>query len=78
MGKLTLRLPLARLIEDQRRTNGVEILPVRLTHVLALESLPLLHKDPFDRLLVAQTSAEDLHLLSVDPLVRQYPVQLLD
>ncbi|MBV9865497.1 MAG: type II toxin-antitoxin system VapC family toxin [Abitibacteriaceae bacterium] len=78
LGKLTLRLPLAELIEDQQKTNGIEILPVSLAHVLLLESLPSHHKDPFDRLLIAQANAEDISLLSVDPSFKQYPVKLLN
>lgn len=53
MGKLKLTLPLAELIESQQQTNNLQILPVLLTHVLALEHLPAHHKDPFDRLLIA-------------------------
>jgi len=77
LGKLTLRLPLSELIEDQQKTNGVEILPISLAHVLALETLPLHHKDPFDRLLIAQSRAEGVGLLSVDPIFKQYAVTLL-
>ena len=77
LGKLTLRLPLSELIEDQQKTNGVEILPISLAHVLALEALPPHHKDPFDRLLIAQANAAGIGLLSVDPVFRQYTVKLL-
>ncbi len=77
LGKLTLRLPLSELIEDQQKTNGVEILPISLVHVLALETLPLHHKDPFDRLLIAQSRSEGIGLLSVDPIFKQYAVTLL-
>lgn len=77
LGKLTLRLPLSHLIEDQQKTNGVEILPISLAHVLALEVLPPHHKDPFDRLLIAQANAAGIGLLSVDPVFRQYTVKLL-
>jgi PIN domain nuclease of toxin-antitoxin system len=77
LGKLSLRLPLADLIADQQKTNGIEILPVHLAHVLALTNLPPHHKDPFDRLLIAQSNAESLGLLSVDAIFQQYSVQLL-
>lgn len=73
LGKLSLRLPLSQLIEEQQQTNGIEILPI----TLALESLPLHHKDPFDRLLIAQSNAENIGLLSIDPLFKQYNVTLL-
>lgn len=59
LGKLRLALPLKEIVESQRRTNGIEILPITLEHVVALENLPAHHKDPFDRLLVAQAIVEE-------------------
>jgi len=52
--------------------NGYEELPVAGEHVLALASLPLLHKDPFDRILITQAIREGAYLLSVDAQVMQY------
>jgi PIN domain nuclease of toxin-antitoxin system len=75
LGKLALTAPLAELIEHQKVANGFEILPVTLFHVLHLQNLPLHHKDPFDRLLIAQAILEDALLLSNDPEVRRYPVE---
>lgn len=77
LGKLTLRLPLSQLIHEQQETNGVEVLPVTLEHALALETLPPLHKDPFDRLLIAQANSENIVLLTVDPIFKKYPVRCL-
>jgi PIN domain nuclease of toxin-antitoxin system len=74
LGKLSLKLPLAVVIEGQRQTNGVEVLPVRLEHVLALEMLPPHHKDPFDRLLIAQAQIENAVLVSGDPVFTKYPI----
>ena len=76
-GKLALRLPLAELIDDQQQTNGIEILPKTLAHVLTLDALPQHHRDPFDRLLAAQAISEGLTLLSADPVFKQYPVSLV-
>jgi PIN domain nuclease of toxin-antitoxin system len=76
LGKLKLSLPLAEVIESQRKTNNIEILPISLIHVLALESLPNPHKDPFDRLLIAQANVEDAFLVSCDPIFAQYSVKL--
>lgn len=76
LGKLKLNLPLTEVIESQHKTNNIEILPVTLIHVLALESLPNHHKDPFDRLLIAQASVEDAFLVSCDPIFAQYSVKL--
>jgi PIN domain nuclease of toxin-antitoxin system len=70
--KLKLTLPLAELIESQQQTNHLEILPVLLTHVLALQHLPAHHKDPFDRLLIAQANIEDVVIVSNDPMFPKY------
>lgn len=54
LGKLKLATPLDELIRRQQEVNGVELLSVALGHVLALQNLPPHHRDPFDRLLIAQ------------------------
>lgn len=77
LGKLKLSLPLEELVETQVETNDVRILPVELVHVLALDALPFHHKDPFDRLLIAQSIHEDVTLVSVDPEFHAYSVKLL-
>jgi PIN domain nuclease of toxin-antitoxin system len=77
LGKLTLKLPLATLIEGQRQANYIKILPVTLPHILALQDLPMPHKDPFDRLLIAQARVEGATLLSSDPVFAEYPVTVL-
>jgi PIN domain nuclease of toxin-antitoxin system len=77
LGKLRLALPLREIVESQQQTNNIEILPIRLAHVLALENLPAHHKDPFDRVLVAQAIVEEAVLVSGDPNVAKYPVQVV-
>ena len=77
LGKLKLSLPLKELIKTQQETNELTVLPVALTHVLALDALPFHHKDPFDRLLMAQSIEEDLTLVSVDSQFSAYSVRLL-
>lgn len=77
LGKLRLALPLREIVENQQQTNNVEILPVTLEHILALEGLPAHHKDPFDRLLVAQAIVEGAALASGDLNVAKYPVQVI-
>lgn len=76
IGKLKLGLPLDELVEVQRQANDLEVLPVFLPHVLALEGLPNHHKDPFDRMLIAQANVEGAHLVSHDPIFQQYQVRL--
>jgi PIN domain nuclease of toxin-antitoxin system len=73
LGKLRLGLPLEAILATQRQGNELQILPVALEHVLAVEHLPSIHKDPFDRLLVAQARVEDMLLVSSDPTVARYP-----
>ena len=77
LGKLKLSMPLEELVATQVETNDIRILPVELAHVLALNALPFHHKDPFDRLLIAQSIKEDVKLVSADPEFPAYPVKLL-
>jgi PIN domain nuclease of toxin-antitoxin system len=77
LGKLQLRLPLAELIETQAEANQITVLPIPLTHVLALQDLPAQHKDPFDRMLIAQANAESAVLVGNDAVFAQYPVRLV-
>lgn len=77
LGKLRVNRPLAELIEAQQRTNAIEVLPVTLSHVLALEALPSHHRDPFDRLLMAQANVEGAVIVSHDSAFADYPVQLV-
>lgn len=77
LGKLKLSLPLKDLIKNQQETNDITVSPVALTHVLALDALPFHHKDPFDRLLIAQSIEEDLTLVTADSQFSAYSVELL-
>jgi PIN domain nuclease of toxin-antitoxin system len=63
----------ARLLRRELLDNGYLELPITSEHVVAIDSLPSIHKDPFDRLLVAQAIVEGITLLTVDPLVARYP-----
>ena len=76
LGKLKLSMPLRELVLSQVETNGLKILPVELAHVLVLDTLPFHHKDPFDRLLIAQSIQEGLTLVSADPEFPAYTVRL--
>ncbi|HEY9175672.1 MAG TPA: type II toxin-antitoxin system VapC family toxin [Verrucomicrobiae bacterium] len=55
----------------------LQILPVQLAHTIALVDLPPYHKDPFDRLLIAQTRQEDWEIVTADPEFRAYPVRII-
>jgi PIN domain nuclease of toxin-antitoxin system len=76
LGKLKLKASLNSLIEAQQRANDLQVLPIELSHVLALSDLPPHHKDPFDRLLIAQAGAEDASLVSADEVFSRYAVRL--
>ncbi len=63
----------ARILRRGLLDNGYSELPIVSDHVVAVESLPTIHKDPFDRVLVAQATVEGITLLTTDSLVAQYP-----
>jgi PIN domain nuclease of toxin-antitoxin system len=63
----------ARLLRRGLLDNGYSELPIGSEHVVAVENLPAIHKDPFDRVLVAQAQVEGITLLTADPVVAQYP-----
>jgi PIN domain nuclease of toxin-antitoxin system len=63
----------ARLLRRGLLDNGYTELPIASEHAVAIDCLPKLHKDPFDRILVAQAITEGITLLTTDPLVTQYP-----
>ena len=73
---LDLRLSLAEIVAHQQETNDVAILPIIQAHILALEDLPTHHRDPFDRLLVAQALVEGATLVSADPVLKAYPAEV--
>ena len=77
IGKLSFPQTLPEVVRVQQENNGIEILPVTLAHVYALGELPFHHKDPFDRIIIAQARVENLILLSADAVFNQYPVQIL-
>jgi len=63
----------ARLLRRGLLDNGYSELPIVSDHAVTTESLPPIHKDPFDRVLVAQATVEGITLLTIDSLVSQYP-----
>jgi PIN domain nuclease of toxin-antitoxin system len=63
----------ARLLRRGLLDNGYSELPIISDHVVAIDSLPPIHKDPFDRILVAQATVEGVTLLTIDSVVSKYP-----
>jgi PIN domain nuclease of toxin-antitoxin system len=74
-GRLTLTEPLDRFIAEQMGANGFRPLPLMLPHAARVSTLPFHHRDPFDRLLVAQALVEDLSVVSADAVFRRYGVK---
>ncbi len=77
LGRLTLPLPVKELVATQQRLNDLQILPLFLQHVWELGMLPPHHKDPFDRILIAQVLAEKWVFVTADSLLSQYSVPRL-
>ena len=77
IGKFKFKDSLEDIVAEQQLINGLQILPINLAHALYLKNLPLHHKDPFDRLLIAQAFVENLILVSADPKFAMYQVNLL-
>ncbi len=77
LGRLELPEDLESFLARQLQVNGFRPLAMTLPHALAVRHLPDVHKDPFDRLLVAQAQHEELVLVSRDAVVRRYPVPVI-
>jgi PIN domain nuclease of toxin-antitoxin system len=77
IGKLKLPGTLPDIIERQINENNLLMLRIELAHVFALARLPDAHKDPFDRIIIAQAIIEDLTLISSDSRFASYPVRRL-
>ena len=73
IGKLDIAGKTEDFIQDAE-TNKITILPIKTTHLNSLESLPMIHRDPFDRLLIATALAENMTLITADENFAQYKV----
>ena len=77
VGKLALPRPVGEYLTEKLTTNGVSVLPLTFAHVKRLEEIPLHHRDPFDRILIAQSMEEKLPVVTADPLFQKYSVHLI-
>lgn len=75
LGRLPLPLPIDHYIPHQRQQHAIESLPIDEESTLHIARLPALHRDPFDRILVAQALVHSLVIVTPDPLIAQYPVR---
>jgi PIN domain nuclease of toxin-antitoxin system len=76
-GKLALPSSVQQFVTEQRVLNNIHSLPLLEQHIWGLVTLPLHHRDPFDRILIAQAIDEDFTLVTVDHWFAAYPVKLL-
>ena len=74
IGKLTLSAPFDLLIPQQLALNGFELLNIEIDHVSLVATLPFHHRDPFDRLLIAQAMVEKMAIVSIDAAFNDYSV----
>jgi PIN domain nuclease of toxin-antitoxin system len=74
IGKYQIPEDFETWMEHQIQVNELEILPIKVTHVAAIVTLPFHHKDPFDRLLVAQAITENIPIISIDAVLDNYLV----
>lgn len=74
LGKLTLNRPFSAFCSENVEDNGFSVLPIERTHLIMVQNLPFHHRDPFDRLLAAQSLAEEIILLSGDTVFDSYGV----
>jgi PIN domain nuclease of toxin-antitoxin system len=76
LGKLTFEGGIAHFFTVVEE-NGFELLPVKKDYIKLLETLPLFHRDPFDRLLIASVMSEGMKLISSDANIRRYNIDLV-
>ena len=74
LGKLTISAPFDELIPAQLMLNGIDVLNIKADHLSTLTSLPFHHRDPFDRLIIAQAIVEKLPVISLDGVFDTYGV----
>jgi PIN domain nuclease of toxin-antitoxin system len=77
LGKITLPEPPHEYVPNRMRAIGAVPLSVEHAHALAVSALPPLHRDPFDRLLVAQAMQLDLSIVTADPQLASYPARTI-
>jgi PIN domain nuclease of toxin-antitoxin system len=76
IGKLSLPPSPEEFIRNQLRLNRMFPLPISIEHALTIATLPMIHKDPFDRMLIAQAISEGLVLITDDPVIKNYQVNV--
>ncbi len=75
LGKLSLKQPYEVFISDQLALNGIGVLNITLAHTAVVAALPFYHRDPFDRLLIAQSKIEAMPIVSADAVFDEYGIK---
>ncbi|MEH2194847.1 MAG: type II toxin-antitoxin system VapC family toxin [Nostoc sp.] len=77
LGKLSFNQPFEIFLTQQLNLNDFRLLDIKISHVTVVAALPLHHRDPFDRILIAQSLAENIPILSADKIFDAYPIERL-
>jgi len=77
LGRLELPKAPDSFIPEQLQINAIKSLPIQMTHGLHVAMLPSYHRDPFDRMLIAQAELENLPILSGDPAIARYGIEVI-
>ncbi|MEZ4837309.1 MAG: type II toxin-antitoxin system VapC family toxin [Caldilineaceae bacterium] len=77
LGRLNLSEDLQTFVAEQLRINTIRVLPIEMGHALHVYTLPHHHRDPFDRMLVAQSQVEKIPIVTRDPLIARYAVNVI-
>jgi PIN domain nuclease of toxin-antitoxin system len=75
IGKLTFNLPLQTFVEQQMQQNSIDLLSIQMSHLAIVAALPLYHRDPFDRLLIAQAIVEGIPIIGADVAFDAYSIE---
>jgi len=75
LGKLMLQQPIEQIITEQVQTNGLQLINIETAHALAVSTLPWHYRDPFDRLIMAQSQLDNLTILGCDTAMDAYEVE---
>jgi PIN domain nuclease of toxin-antitoxin system len=76
-GKLNFPKPAGKYVIHKLAENRIEILSISVDHLLAVERLPMHHRDPFDRMLIAQSMEENIPVVTADQIFARYPIEVI-
>jgi PIN domain nuclease of toxin-antitoxin system len=76
-GRMVLPDAPERYVPDRLRHHGFALMPIELSHAVRAGTLPPLHRDPFDRMLIAQAQVEGLPILTANPAISRYDVETI-